>query len=941
MRRLPTSLVAPIVFATAVCSLATAWAQPTPAASEFPGLLQRWEEATDPEDRVTLGEQLLALEPTLAHWPLEANRDSVKAEIAFRLGSAYVVRLREARADNLEKGIVHLEAALTIWTREIDAENWAKTHNNLGIAYWGRVRGVRTDNQEKAIAHFEAALTVLTRAAAPREWAQLQNNLAIVYLNRARGRAAANVETAITHFEAAQEVFTRETDPQLWAQIENNLGTAYSGRLDGDRSESRDKAIVHLEAALTVLARELTPVEWGSAQSNLAYAYLNRIRGDRADNQEKAIEHLQAALTVFSPEGFPQPWAKTQTILGNAYADRIRDKRAGNLEKAAAAYAAALSVFTRQAFPLDHMTTAQRLGRVLLEAKEWHKAGVAQTSARDAFLLLFGQGLDEDEARGLISSAGPLFAEAAFGALQRGETEMAFELAAEGRARLMAVALKLQTLDLPAGERRRVDDLRAAIRAMQQTVEGAQGLERAAANEKLIGLRQELLDLLKSASMSNAAGVALATARRLAAAGSVVVMPVITKFGGKLLIVDNASRGKDLVAIDMPELTTDRLSQLLIGPGNGPPAGWIAKYFINYLDPDEAEQRWPEWLAAIDELGPELWRIVGGRLDANLKKRAIRPGKRLVWLPSGWLGTVPLGLAQDPASKRRLADDYEIVYAPSLEALDEALRHSTLPPVFTLAAIINPTGDLPGTEKEGSIVASHFSEGARTLLKGEAANPDAVLAALKGRTHWHFASHGTFSWSDPRQSALVMHELVRLSVGRLLETDGLGRPRLVVLSACETGLIDIASNPDEFVGLPGAFIALGATGVLGTLWPVSDAATALLIAKFYELHIDTRLAPPTALSRAQAWLRQATSADLDAYAQGAATRGRLDSAQLRQIEQELSPEGLARSRNRAVIARIDGDGKMRSRHFSAQESPQLVRPYAHPYFWAGFIHTGL
>jgi CHAT domain-containing protein len=940
MRRLLTSLGAMVLLATAAWSVTPVWAQPTSATSDFPDLLQRWEMATDPEERVALGEQLVALEPTLTHWPLEAKRDTVKAEIAFGLGSAYVARLREVRGDNLEKGIVHLEAALTIWTRDADAQNWARTHNNLGIAYWGRVRGVRADNQERAISHFEAALTVLTRAAAPREWAQLQNNLAIVYLNRARGRAAANVETAITHFEAALEVFTRETDPQLWAQIENNLGNAYGGRLDGDRSESRDKAIVHLETALTVFARETAPLEWGSAQSNLASAYLNRIRGDRSDNQEKAIEHLQAALTVFTREAFPQPWAKSQTILGNAYADRIRGKRAGNRAKAAAAYTAALSVFNREAFPLDHMTTAQRLGRVFLEAGEWRKAGVAQASARDAFLLLFGQGLDEDEARALIAGAGALFTEDAFGALQRGETEAAFELAAEGRARLMAVSLKLQTLDLPAGERQRLDDLRTAIRAAQQAVEGGQGMERAAAIEKLFALRQELLGFVKSASRSDGAGAALATARRLAAAGNVVVMPVITKFGGKLLILTHAPRGKDLVVIDMPELTTDRLSRLLIGPGDGPPAGWIAKYFINYLDPDQVEKRWPEWLAAIDNLAPELWRIVGGRLDAALKERAIRPGTRLVWLPSGWLGTLPLGLAQDPASKRRLADGYEIVYAPSLAALDAASQHSADPENPTLAVIINPTGDLPGTEKEGAIIASHFPEPGRTLLKGEAATPEAVLAALKGRTHWHFASHGTFSWSDPRQSALVMHDLAMLSVGRLLETDGLGRPRLVVLSACETGLFDIASNPDEFVGLPGAFIALGATGVLGTLWPVSDTATALLIAKFYELHIDARLAPPTALSRAQAWLRQATGSDLEAYARDSAARGRIDSRHLRQIEQALSPQGLARSRNRAVIERVDADAKMRSGHGPARDRAQLVRPYAHPYFWAGFIHTG-
>ena len=62
-----------------------------------------------------------------------------------------------------------------------------------------------------------------------------------------------------------------------------------------------------------------------------------------------------------------------------------------------------------------------------------------------------------------------------------------------------------------------------------------------------------------------------------------------------------------------------------------------------------------------------------------------------------------------------------------------------------------------------------------------------------------------------------MHGEAPLSVGRLLDTEGLGRPRLVVLSACETGLFDINRNPDEFIGLPGTFTALGAAGVLGTL----------------------------------------------------------------------------------------------------------------------------
>ena len=66
------------------------------------------------------------------------------------------------------------------------------------------------------------------------------------------------------------------------------------------------------------------------------------------------------------------------------------------------------------------------------------------------------QGVSETEARALIADAGPLFADPP-AALQRGETEKAFELADEGRARLLAVALKLQAIDLADDQRRRLE----------------------------------------------------------------------------------------------------------------------------------------------------------------------------------------------------------------------------------------------------------------------------------------------------------------------------------------------------------------------------------------------------------------------------------------------------------------------------------------------------
>ena len=912
-------------------------------AVEFAGRLQDWRQSQDLDEKIAVGEELVARESELTTWPLSESRERVRAELRFVVGSAYAMRPRGVRADNLESAIGHLKVVLGIWTREADTQEWARAHNNLGIAHWGRIRGERADNQEEAIAHFEAALTVFTRDVDAREWAQLQNNLGIAYWNRIRGERDDNLEKAIALFEAALTVFTREVNPALWGQVQNNLGIAYRSRVQGERAENREKAIQHFEAALTVLARDTFPFEWAYAQNNLSNAYLNRIRGDRADNQEKAIAHLEAALTVFTREKYPREWATAQRGTGDVLADRVRGEPGENRARAIAAYEAALSVFTRDTFPLQHMETARALARNYMEAKEWQKAGPVHASAREAFLLLFGQGLEEAETRALIAEAGPLFSEAALAAVQRGEVEGALELASEGRARLLAVAMKLQALDLPADARQRLDELRVAIRAEQQVVDAARGVERVAALEKLARSRRALLDLVRSGTSGDGkAETAIERVRKvLAQEGGAVAMPIVTGLGGKLVVLTAAGDGTRASVVDLPDLTPERLAGVLIGTVADKPAGWIGAYFINYLDGEERSRRWPEWTGAITDLGPELWRLFAGRLHAALEERGLRPGTRVFWLPSGWLGILPLGLAQDPASKLRFIDDHEIVYIPSLEALAAAHDAAGKAGPATLAAIVNPTGDLPGTEKEGEIVASHFEAGARVVLQRAAATPDAVLGALKGKTYWHFASHGAFSWEDARSSALVMHGMAPLTVGQLLETDGLGRPRLVVLSACETGLYDIRSSPDEFVGLPGTFIALGAAGVLGTLWPVSDAATALLIARFYELHLSGGLSPPTALRRAQTWLREANSEDLAYYARMASALGRIERGRLTEIERDLSADGLRRSRNSALVEWVKPDAtKTKSMKATAAGKP-IARPYAHPYFWAGFTYTGL
>jgi CHAT domain-containing protein len=75
--------------------------------------------------------------------------------------------------------------------------------------------------------------------------------------------------------------------------------------------------------------------------------------------------------------------------------------------------------------------------------------------------------------------------------------------------------------------------------------------------------------------------------------------------------------------------------------------------------------------------------------------------------------------------------------------------------------------------------------------------------------------------------------------------------------------------PDEVLGLPAGLLSAGAPGVVGTLWPVNDISTALLMRKFYELHLagdrerNMKPMPPArALRLAQVWLRDVTSGEL-------------------------------------------------------------------------------
>jgi CHAT domain-containing protein len=120
----------------------------------------------------------------------------------------------------------------------------------------------------------------------------------------------------------------------------------------------------------------------------------------------------------------------------------------------------------------------------------------------------------------------------------------------------------------------------------------------------------------------------------------------------------------------------------------------------------------------------------------------------------------------------------------------------------------------------------------------------------------HFATHGFLNSEHPELSGLVFsmvdeHGNPQDGFLQLQDIYNLNlRADLVVLSACETALGKDISG-EGLIGLTRGFMYAGASRVVASLWKVSDAATASLMADFYRAMEKDGMAPAAALRSAQ------------------------------------------------------------------------------------------
>jgi CHAT domain-containing protein len=224
----------------------------------------------------------------------------------------------------------------------------------------------------------------------------------------------------------------------------------------------------------------------------------------------------------------------------------------------------------------------------------------------------------------------------------------------------------------------------------------------------------------------------------------------------------------------------------------------------------------------------------------------VHPGDRVFIVAGGLNGLNFETLLTPGKSSHYWIEDVAITHLASVRLLASAHRqhpvHSSAPHRSQLLVIGNPIysdqqyAALPNAAAEISDVAAHFPGGARTVLTGMNASPDAYIQSNPARFDYiHFVSHATASRLVPLDSAVILSASGTPDSGKLYARDILGRPlhaELVTISACQgSGVREYAG--EGLVGLAWAFLRAGSHNVIGALWDVSDASTPELMQHLY------------------------------------------------------------------------------------------------------------
>jgi CHAT domain-containing protein len=846
------------------------------------------------------------------------------ADVQSNLGQAYYRKgmLGGAKSQDIESAIQCYKDALRVYNDPQELR-WGLLKKGLGICYSDRSTGNYAENLELSIGYFNEALTVITRNTYPYEWGRIQKTLGIIYLQRkqgGRGDRVTNLQAGIKCCEGALQVFNPQTYPVDWAETQANLSILYRVLAEFiEPQENLKKAISYATNAEPQFRNQ--PQKWAKSQYELGTLYKNLgvfAKENTKENLAKAIECYQNALRCTSRENYPWGWAEVNNSLGNAY------QHNGQYQQAIKCFENTLKIHTREAFPTDYIKTKVNLANAHVKNEKLEEAFKNYEEAINTLEdLLSKLATDDDAKRKLgeewfkiyqymivaclkLGKQNREYYATAWEYVERSKARRLVELFGQTKPNYVSDDIWKEFQDLRnqvTNEQKRIEDKEKSIILSNEAWPQYPELDSKKANLKNLKqqLNQNLNDYPRLAATQRVQYTPFSKiGEKLSDDHTVIIQWYLLEADQKFCAFIYTRQSFQPYVWESSPQDFDNLQQ------------WYQEYFVNYISD------FSEWSNKLSDRLNRLAKIL--HID-ELLNYLPKTCQQVILIPHRYLHLLPIhALPIKPETWQKFnpnstpnQDNYlfecftkGVRYAPSCETL-LMLEKRSRPNFSQLLAIQNPTNDLRYADLEVQAILNYFDSNSRKVFAHKDATKAKITLTDYLNAHCiHFSCHGTFNLESPIESGLrLANEEEILTVGEIFSFD-LRQCPLVVLSACETGMIDPNSITDEYIGLSSAFLYAGASNLVSSLWTVNDCSSAFLLIKFYQTLVAQTEGEKNviqALREAQKWLRNVTGSDLNRW---------MLQNKLNQLRQMLNNNPL----------------------------PNNDKPFSSPYYWAAFCVIG-
>ncbi|MBV6626214.1 MAG: CHAT domain-containing protein [Rivularia sp. (in: Bacteria)] len=877
---------------------------------------------------------------------------------------------------NIQKAIDSFQKATDIYQHFSFNENLAIALNNLGNAYreLAIINTINKNNLQKAIDCFQQSADIYKHLSLNENLSSALNNLGITYLSLVEtgAKEKTNLQIGIVFLQQSADICKRFEFNKSLSLTLNNLGLAY---LKLANSYSVDVRNSYTCSFIKNYKQEEIIKKYIRFKSLIKLSFSIKLRITRTwklyksfDNLQKCIECCQKSVDICHRLGLSRDASSTLNNLGVAY-EKLAEfgvQREAHFKTAIDCHRQSLQFSKPQFLPVDCRQTGSNLGDLAFRQGWWKIALEGYEAAILAIEQIRTWAKDDKQRQEILTEGIYIYERALQCYINLGEYKQAILLTERARSRHLVDLIYSNELHRDAD----IDpDIRAYLEQyedIQTQINKEQSRQQRDNTNKVIPMDEKLQsryvsfeeikftlkDLYKR---KDEIWLKIRKEDKVLADG--LEVPHLTFENLRKLIADSPKTAllsfystrehtyifvlrhcqNNTVTSDETSLQSPNRISLQLhtckNEGYGNLQTFVQEEWLNIYQEDMQTWRQPE------QMEKTLQQIADKLSINNLINNHLQNIEELIIIPHIFLHLIPFAalpvnfpessITEETSSQKYLSDLFRLRVVPSAQILAYCQEREDKNPYSFVegekyVTIEDATNDLIAASYECEQIVRLLGIPTTQRLIGK---QNATVDNYRQLTQnpqirgLHSSHHAEWDLDKPLESALRLGD-GSLTLGQLI-SPGWRMPYLVeiFLSCCETNF----GNPnitDDILTLAAGFLCAGARSVIGTLWSVDALATAIFCLLYYQ-HRQNGSDRSTALRLAQQDLRNKTVGELK--------------EQLNNIGgylSKLKKQTTERSKKLKI-------GSLRLHIAYIKDQPNDDKPFASPFYWAGFICHGL